>query len=107
MPVEDLSANSLASLDLPNQVTDRGRNNVEFEKGTTAGAPCDGADFLTANQGVDTQSTLDLNSIDTAELRRQEEAATKAQAAFRGYLVICSCKLTRTSSHEADVNLST
>ncbi|XP_022858195.1 protein IQ-DOMAIN 31-like isoform X2 [Olea europaea var. sylvestris] len=86
MPVEDLSANSLASLDLPNQVTDRGRNNVEFEKGTTAGAPCDDADFLTANQGVDTQSTLDLNSIDTAELRRQEEAATKAQAAFRGYL---------------------
>ncbi|CAI9780662.1 unnamed protein product [Fraxinus pennsylvanica] len=85
-PAEDLSANSLASLDLSSQVTDRGPNNVEFEKGTIAGAPCDNADVLTVNQGVGAQSTLDLISIDTAELRRQGEAATKAQAAFRGYL---------------------
>ncbi|KAL2532120.1 Protein IQ-DOMAIN 31 [Abeliophyllum distichum] len=73
-PEEDLS------------VTDRGPNNVEFEKGTTAGVPCENAALLPVDQGVDAQSTLELNSIDTAELRRQEEAAVKAQAAFRGYL---------------------
>ena len=34
-----------------------------------------------------TEGTIGLNSADSAEITRQEQAATKAQAAFKGYLV--------------------
>lgn len=50
-PTQDLYVNSQAGLGLPSQVTDRCANNVEFEKGTTAGALCDNAGLLTVNQG--------------------------------------------------------
>ncbi|XP_059670308.1 protein IQ-DOMAIN 31-like [Cornus florida] len=64
-PSEYLSADPPVISDLPPQTTDRGGENTQFDNGTT---------------------TMGLNSENNAETARQEKAATKAQAAFRGYL---------------------
>lgn len=68
---------------------------AEPEIGIPGSVPCEAASSLTAKQGVDLQDTAGLNSADEEERAKQEEAATKAQAAFRGYLVITDCFLYR------------
>ncbi|XP_058187354.1 protein IQ-DOMAIN 31-like isoform X2 [Rhododendron vialii] len=59
--------------DLPPQTTYRSDENTELE-------------FLPGNQGADTEGIVVSNSANNAEIIRQEQAATKAQAAVRGYL---------------------
>ncbi|CAK9186125.1 unnamed protein product [Ilex paraguariensis] len=70
----DLAVDSPEIPDLLCPNTDRSGENIEFEKGTTANVPCDAAVLLPGKQDAD------------AEVMRQEQAATTAQAAFRGYL---------------------
>ncbi|KAI3452331.1 hypothetical protein Pfo_008996 [Paulownia fortunei] len=83
-PVEDLARNSPVISD-PFQLTERGAENLELEKGTS-GSPCDTIALSPVNQGVDSQNNNVSVPVSDAEMRRQEQAATKAQAAFRGYL---------------------
>uniref|UniRef100_A0A5B7AVM4 DUF4005 domain-containing protein n=1 Tax=Davidia involucrata TaxID=16924 RepID=A0A5B7AVM4_DAVIN len=68
------------------QITDRSGENAEFEKGTAANLAFDAVVSLPGKQGADIEATMGLNSAHNAEITRQEQAATKAQAAFRGYL---------------------
>lgn len=75
---------------LPPQTTYRSDENTELERGISASLSFD-AVSLPANQGADTEGVVVLNSANNAELIRQDQAATKAQAAVRGYLVICFC----------------
>jgi hypothetical protein len=71
--------------DLPPQTTYRSDENTELERGISASLSFD-AVSLPANQGADTEGVVVLNSANNAELIRQDQAATKAQAAVRGYL---------------------
>lgn len=76
--------------DLPPQTTYRSDENTELERGISANLSCD-AVLLPGIQGTDTEGVMVLNSANNSEIIRQEQAATKAQAAVRGYLVICLC----------------
>ncbi|KAG8366831.1 hypothetical protein BUALT_Bualt16G0008800 [Buddleja alternifolia] len=83
-PEEDLVGNSPFISD-PCQFTDIGAENMELEKGTS-GNSCGTDALFSVNQGVESESKFVPVTIDDAEMRRQDQAATKAQAAFRGYL---------------------
>ncbi|KZV46335.1 protein IQ-DOMAIN 31-like [Dorcoceras hygrometricum] len=81
--VENQAGKSAVITDLPPQLTDRNAEDVEIVKGTS-GASCDAKQY-SGNQDVDSQSNIPV-PVDETEMRRQEHAATIAQAAFRGYL---------------------
>ncbi|KAG8366830.1 hypothetical protein BUALT_Bualt16G0008700 [Buddleja alternifolia] len=83
-PGEDLVGNSPFISD-PSQLADRGAENMELEKGTS-GNSCGTNALFPVNQGAKSESNYVSVTIDDAEMRRQDQAATKAQAAFRGYL---------------------
>lgn len=87
-PTGDLTVNPLLVSDLPYQATDRGAENPEYDKGTPANLPCETAALAHIDQSLGLQGIVGPNSSDDAEIRRQEQAATKAQAAFRGYMVM-------------------
>ncbi|KAG8384722.1 hypothetical protein BUALT_Bualt04G0147800 [Buddleja alternifolia] len=78
--VDDLAGNSPVISD-PCQFTDRDTESLELEKGAS-----DSIASLSLDPNVDSQSNLTSIPISDAERRRLEQAATKAQAAFRGYL---------------------
>ncbi|XP_031108333.1 protein IQ-DOMAIN 31-like isoform X2 [Ipomoea triloba] len=63
VPVSDLVEDPPVIPDSSSHNINRGEEKTELDKGTTTGLP-----------------------VDDAELQRQEQAATKAQAVFRGYL---------------------
>ncbi|PIN19674.1 hypothetical protein CDL12_07651 [Handroanthus impetiginosus] len=67
----------------PYRPADKGVGNTEFEK-ATSGVPHDS--IVSANHSSESESTFVPVPVDDAEMRRRVEAATKAQAAFRGYL---------------------
>ncbi|KAI8019844.1 Protein IQ-DOMAIN 31 [Camellia lanceoleosa] len=69
-----LAVNPPAIADLPSQTTG---GNSDLESGTNE------TFLLPRNQGSDTEDAVGLNSARNGEI---EQAATKAQAAFRGYL---------------------
>ncbi|XP_009776748.1 protein IQ-DOMAIN 31-like isoform X1 [Nicotiana sylvestris] len=69
----------------PIQNVDRG-SETAVEKGTSIGITCDSAALSSVIQDIESQVTNGALSADDAELKRLEQAATKAQAAFRGYL---------------------
>lgn len=71
-------------------VTDRNVGNPELDKGVPSNLPCD-REVLPRNQGTDIQGIAGSDAPNDAERIKQEHAATKAQAAIRGYLVIFSC----------------
>lgn len=71
--------------------TDRSGENSGLEKGTTGNLPHDAGASLPQSQAADTKGTMGLGSPNNAEMHREEQAATKVQAALRGYLVIFSC----------------
>ncbi|XP_075501196.1 LOW QUALITY PROTEIN: protein IQ-DOMAIN 31-like [Primulina tabacum] len=80
-PVENQAGKSAVITDPPPQLTDRNVEDMEIEKGRSA-APCDATQY-SGNQH--SQSNL-MVPVDDDEMRRQEHAATIAQAAFRGYM---------------------
>lgn len=86
----DLGLNHPVISDTTYQSVDRGAENIESIKGVPGDA-CDPATSIPAKQGVALLETTVLSPADDEERVRQEEAATKAQAAFRGYLVIINC----------------
>lgn len=81
-PVEDTARDSSF---IPDQVTERGAEILELEKGTS-GSQCDGGGVAYVDQGIDSPNNNELVPVSDEERRRQEQAATKAQASFRGYL---------------------
>lgn len=83
-PLGDLSLDSTA-LDPPLQNFDSGVDQVGLEKGTSTDFACETASLSSATHDIDLHVKGAI-STDDAELKRQEHAATKAQAAFRGYL---------------------
>lgn len=83
-PLGDLSLNS-PTLDPPVQNSDSGGDQAGLEKGTSTDFACETASLSSATHDIDPHVKGAI-STDDAELKRQEHAATKAQAAFRGYL---------------------
>ncbi|XP_073310418.1 protein IQ-DOMAIN 29-like isoform X1 [Primulina huaijiensis] len=81
--VENQAGKSAAITDMPSQLTVGNAEDMEIAK-DKPGAHCDATQY-SGNQGLDSQSNS-LVPVDDAEMRRQEHAATIAQAAFRGYL---------------------
>lgn len=85
-PSGDLAASPPVVLDPTLQTNNQSENNGEFDNGFQ-NVPSSMVTSLPGTQGGDGHGTTISDSADSAELRRQQEAATKAQAAFRGYLV--------------------
>ncbi|KAL0332047.1 UNVERIFIED_CONTAM: protein IQ-DOMAIN 31 [Sesamum calycinum] len=81
-PLEDQAGKSPVISD-PCQLTESGVETLQVEKGTS---PCDSITSSPVHQGADSRSNDAFPPVDDAEMRRQDQAATKAQAAFRGYL---------------------
>ncbi|XP_043704674.1 protein IQ-DOMAIN 31-like isoform X4 [Telopea speciosissima] len=65
--------------------TDGNGGNSTLEKGVPSNLQCD-AEVLPGNQDPDSHRTAGPEAANDPERVRQEQAATKAQAAFRGYL---------------------
>lgn len=82
-PAEDPARDSSFISD---QLTERGAENLELEKGTS-GSQCDAVAVAYVDQGIDSPNDNDLVPVSDDKRRKQEQAATQAQAAFRGYLV--------------------
>ncbi|KAM3761669.1 hypothetical protein ACB098_01G285800 [Castanea mollissima] len=80
----DLSANPSVVSDVALHTLNRIEENSEI--GVTANLPHDAVVSMPVKQGAHTEGTMGLDSADSAEITRQEQAATKAQAAFKGYL---------------------
>ncbi|XP_042021288.1 protein IQ-DOMAIN 31-like [Salvia splendens] len=81
-PVEDPARDSSF---IPDQLTERGVEKLELEKGTSA-SQCDAAGVAYVDQGIDSPKNDELAPVSDEEAKRQEQAATKTQAVFRGYL---------------------
>lgn len=82
-PLGDLSVDS-PTLDPPVQNFDSG-DQAGLEKGTSTDFACETTSLSSATHDIDPHANGAI-STDDAELKRQEHAATIAQAAFRGYL---------------------
>jgi hypothetical protein len=85
----DLAANPSVISDVALHTSNRIEENSE--KGVTVNLAHDAVVSIPGKQGACTEGTTGLDSADSAEIAKQEQAATKAQAAFRGYLVSFSC----------------
>jgi len=90
-PPKDIDADSMVISSPVRPVLDSSAQHTELEKSSSANLMPDTAEHIT--------SPIELNAADNEELIKLEQAATKAQAAFRGYLVIfsslirCLCQL--------------
>lgn len=84
-PASDLVENPPAVLETALQTTNTNNGLPECETEVTR-APTSEVTLLSGVQGADSQGTMPISSVDADELNRQHQAATKAQAAFRGYL---------------------
>ncbi|XP_073038475.1 protein IQ-DOMAIN 31-like [Primulina eburnea] len=82
--VEKLAGDSSLVTDPP-LLTSRDAENTGFGMGVS-GTPYDPTELYPGNQDVDLQSNFVPVPSGDAEMIRQEQAATKTQAAFRGYL---------------------
>ncbi|KAL6994237.1 hypothetical protein U1Q18_012344 [Sarracenia purpurea var. burkii] len=71
--------------ELPPHTTYRSGENTDLERGTNANLSCESV-LLPGNQGADIEVGVGLTSATNIEIIQKEQAATKAQAAFRGYL---------------------
>lgn len=80
----DLASNPSVISDVVLHTTNRIEENTE--KGVSANFTHHAVLSLPGNQGTHTEGTMGLDSPNSAEVTRQEQAATIAQAAFRGYL---------------------
>ncbi|KAL8124487.1 protein IQ-DOMAIN 31-like [Apium graveolens] len=84
-PSSDLVENPPSVLETALQTANTNSGLPECETEVTR-APSSEVKLLSGVQGVDGQGTIAIGSADADELNRQHQAATKAQAAFRGYL---------------------
>ncbi|CBI22170.3 unnamed protein product, partial [Vitis vinifera] len=66
--------------------TDRSGGNLVLERATTDNLPHDVVLLSPGSQDVDTKANVELGLPNNTDIIRLEQAATKAQAAFRGYL---------------------
>lgn len=66
--------------------TDRSGGNSVLERATTDNLPHDVVLLSPGSQDVDTKANVELGLPNNTDIIRLEQAATKAQAAFRGYL---------------------
>ena len=82
----DLAANPPVISNVALHTSNRIEENSE--KGSSANLPHDAVVPLPGKQGACTVGTMGLDSPGSAEVTACEQAATKAQAAFRGYLVM-------------------
>ncbi|XP_059452844.1 protein IQ-DOMAIN 31-like isoform X2 [Corylus avellana] len=80
----DLAANHSVISNVALHTSNRIEENSE--KGSSANLPHDAVVSLPGKQGAHTEGTMGLDSPGGAEVTAYEQAATKAQAAFRGYL---------------------
>lgn len=71
---------------IPDQLAERGVENLELEQGLS-GSQGGAVGVGYVDQGIDSPKNEELAPVSDEEMRRQEEAATKTQAVFRGYLV--------------------
>lgn len=86
VPASDLTVDApLTSLPVPLTTA---RNGVvsDSEKGTASRLPNDGVILSSSKENGDTETIMNLGLSKDPERIRHEQAATKAQAAFRGYL---------------------
>ena len=74
-----MSENGLALDPFPDKIA-RNEEDLELENR-------EAENLLSGNQGIDTVGSVDQDATPDPEKIRLDEAATKAQAAFRGYLV--------------------
>lgn len=86
-PSSDLVENPPPVSETALQTTNTNSGLPECETEVTR-APSSEVTLLPGVQGTDGQGTMPISSADADELNRQHQAATKTQAAFRGYLVI-------------------
>lgn len=87
-PAGDLVVGPPMPVDLPPQATrTTSGENTRLEKCASGNLSC-GMVLLPGKQGAETGGDVRLISADNGEILRLEQAATKAQAAFRGYMVI-------------------
>ena len=70
--------------------TERDERKLELENKETANISHDDGISLPMSQGIDSQKSTLQDSLYDPERIKQEQAATMAQAAFRGYLVFFS-----------------
>lgn len=83
-PEADLGLDPLVVSEAPN-VIDKNEM-LELENREASGGR-----ILSGDQDADIQACRQLNTLNDPERTRQEQAATKAQAAFRGFLVNFYC----------------
>lgn len=65
-------------------------NAVDSEIGVAAKLPNDGIILSSVKEDGQTQAIFSSNSQEDHEIIKQEQAATKAQSAYRGYVVLSS-----------------
>ncbi|KAA8530335.1 hypothetical protein F0562_005044 [Nyssa sinensis] len=85
-PSGDLAVDPPLISELPPQTTNRSGGHAEFGNVTAANLPCNAVVSFPGKQPADIKGTMGSNSAPSDEITRQEQAAIKAQAAFRGYL---------------------
>ncbi|KAI8541617.1 hypothetical protein RHMOL_Rhmol08G0076000 [Rhododendron molle] len=85
-PAGDLVVGPPVPADLPPHTTcGASGENTQLEKCASGNMSC-GVALLPGKQGAETGGDVRLISADNGEILRLEQAATKAQAAFRGYM---------------------
>ncbi|CAH9118605.1 unnamed protein product [Cuscuta epithymum] len=85
VPASDLVQDRPVRSDPASYIINGGEEKTELDNVTTTGLSGDTLALSSVAQNVDSLS-LGAVSVDDAEMKRQEKAATKAQAVFRGYL---------------------
>ena len=91
LPEANLDVSPPVISDTSYQSTDGVGDRRDPEKGVPGGLQDQVASSFPPQLGVDLLDSTGLDPADNVERERQEQAATKAQAAFRGYLVIFHC----------------
>lgn len=86
LPLGDLSLNHSAVGDTPSQKTDACNDKAESDKSILGSVPSETDVLLVAEEPIEFPDKIALSSVNNEETRRLEQAAIKAQAAFRGYL---------------------
>lgn len=85
-PETDLAVDPPIATHLISSTVDKNEEKLELEHREAANSPCDGGILQLENENTDEQVSTQLGLPNNPERIRLELAATKAQAAFRGYM---------------------